>query len=93
MPSEMVATVADKKTVMKAWDTIATMRVSDDWMKKAAAQQLRSHFDRAMFKEGKIVEDFALQLKGMVATLATLVKIMEEYIVVEKILRCVPPRR
>jgi hypothetical protein len=38
------------------------------------------------------VEDFALQLNGMVATLATLGEIVEEFTVVEKILRCVPPR-
>jgi hypothetical protein len=28
--SEMVATVADKRTVKEAWDAITTLRVSDD---------------------------------------------------------------
>jgi hypothetical protein len=37
------------------------------------------------------VEDFALRLNGMVATLATLGEVVEEYVVVEKILRCMPP--
>jgi hypothetical protein len=36
------------------------------------------------------VEDFALCLNGMVATLATLGEIMEEHKAVEKILCCVP---
>jgi hypothetical protein len=92
VPPEMVATVADKKTAKEAWDVIATMRVGDDRVKKAAAQQLHSQFDRAMFREGESVEDFALRLNGMVATLATLGEIVEEFTVVEKILRCVPPR-
>jgi hypothetical protein len=77
VPPEMVATVADKKTAKEAWDAIATMRVGDDRVKKAAAQQLRSQFDRAMFREGESVEDFALRLNGMVATLATLGEIVE----------------
>jgi hypothetical protein len=53
---------------------------------------LRSQFDRAMFREGEFVEDFALRLNGMVATLATLGEVVEEHKVVEKILRRVPPR-
>ncbi|KAG8047551.1 hypothetical protein GUJ93_ZPchr0008g12023 [Zizania palustris] len=92
VPPEMVATVADKRSAKEAWDAIATMRVGDDRVKKAAAQQLRSQFDRAMFVEGESVEDFALRLNGMVTTLATLGEKVEEHTVVEKILRCVPPR-
>jgi hypothetical protein len=78
----MVATVAEKKTAKEAWDAIATMRVGDDRVKKASAQQLRSKFDRAAFKEGESVEDFILQLNGMVTTLATLGETVEEHVVV-----------
>jgi hypothetical protein len=53
---------------------------------------LCSKFDRATFGEGETVEDFALRLNGMVATLATLGGIVEEHKVMEKILCCVPPR-
>jgi hypothetical protein len=67
---EMVATVAEKKTVKEAWNVIATMCVSDDRVKKVATQQLHSQFDQAAFKEGELVE---------------------EHVVVENILRCVPP--
>jgi hypothetical protein len=42
VPPEMVVTVADKKIVKEAWDTIATMCIGDDRAKKAAAQQLHS---------------------------------------------------
>jgi hypothetical protein len=40
VPPKMLATVADKKTAKKAWDAIATMRVGDDRVKKAAAQEI-----------------------------------------------------
>jgi hypothetical protein len=88
----MVATMADKSTAKEAWDAITTMRVNDDRVKKAQARQLHSQFDCAMFKEGETVEDFALCLNEMVATLATLEEIVEEQKVVEKILHCVPLR-
>jgi hypothetical protein len=45
-----------------------------------------------MFEEGESVEDFTLQLNGMVATIATLGEIMEEYVVVEKILHYILQR-
>jgi hypothetical protein len=38
VPLEMLATVADKKTMKEAWDAIATMRVGDDCVKKAVTQ-------------------------------------------------------
>jgi hypothetical protein len=76
---EMVATVAEKKTVKEAWNMIATMCVSDDRVKKVATQQLHNQFDQAAFKEGELVEDFML------------CETVEEHVVVENILRCVPP--
>jgi hypothetical protein len=92
VPLEMVATMADKKTVKEAWDAIATLRVGDDRVQKAVAQQLRIQFDYTTFGEGESVEDFALRLNSMVATMATHGKIKEEYIIIEKILRCLPQR-
>jgi hypothetical protein len=92
VPQEMVVTVAEKKTAKEAWDAIATMRVGDDRVKKASMQQLRNQFDRATFKEGELVEDFILRLNDMVATLVTLGETVEEHVVVEKVLCCVPPR-
>jgi hypothetical protein len=92
IPSKMVATVADKSMMKEAWDAITTMRVGNNRVKKVVAQQLRSQFNHAMFQEGETVEDFALSLNGMVATLATLREIVEENKVVEKILCCVPSK-
>jgi hypothetical protein len=92
VPPEVVATVADKSSAKEAWDAIAMMRVDNERVKKAAAQQLRNQFDRATFKEGETVEDFALWMNSMVATLATMGEIVEERKVVEKILHYIPQR-
>jgi hypothetical protein len=37
VPPKMVATVVDKSSVKETWDAIATMRISDDQVKKAVA--------------------------------------------------------
>jgi hypothetical protein len=37
VPPKMVATVVDKRSVKETWDAIATMRISDDQVKKAVA--------------------------------------------------------
>jgi hypothetical protein len=43
-----------------------------------------------MFAEGESVEDFTIQLNGIVATLATLGEVIEAKRVVENILRSAP---
>ncbi|XP_062232883.1 uncharacterized protein LOC133930247 [Phragmites australis] len=92
VPPEMVSAIADKETTKEAWDAIKTMRVGDDRVKKSSAQQLRRQFEVAAFKDGESVEEFALQLSGMVATLATLDEVVEETKVVEKLFCSVPQR-
>jgi hypothetical protein len=68
------------------------MRVGDDRVKKSAAVQLRWKFDLASFNDGETVEDYALRLQGMVATLATLGEVVDESKIMEKIIRSVPAR-
>jgi hypothetical protein len=62
------------------------MRVSDDRMKKAMAQQLRQKFDLAMFDDGETVEDYALRLSGMAVHLTTLGKEVKDDEIIVKIL-------
>jgi hypothetical protein len=71
---KMMPMIAKKETTKEAWDAITTMRVGDDRMKKAMAQQLRQKFDLTMFDDGETVEDYALRLSGMVAHLTMLGK-------------------
>jgi hypothetical protein len=78
VPPEMVSMVAEHKTVKEAWDAMATIRVRDGRVKKNTAHQLRRDFELATCKEGESIEDYALRLKGMVATLATLGEVVEE---------------
>lgn len=72
VPPEMVPSIAKKETAKEAWDAIVTMRVSNDRVKKSAAEQLHQKFNLAMFNDGETVEDCTLRLEGMAAHLSTL---------------------
>jgi hypothetical protein len=85
-PPEMVPTIIKKETAKEAWDAIMTMRVDDDHVKKATAQQLRRKFDLTTFDDGETVEDYALRLSGMVAHLATLGEEVKDGEIVAKML-------
>jgi hypothetical protein len=92
VPPGMVTVIANKDTTKEAWDAISTMCVGNDLVKKNTAQQLRREFELATFKDGDMVEDYALRLTSTVATLATLGEVVEESKVVEKMLCSVPSR-
>jgi hypothetical protein len=74
VPPEMVPMIVKKETAKEVWDAIATMRVGDDRVKKAMAQQLRQKFDLATFDDDETVEDYVLCLSGMAVHLATLAR-------------------
>jgi hypothetical protein len=59
VPPKMVPTIAKKEMDKEAWDTIVTMRVGDDRVKKATTQQLRRKFDLTTFDDGETIEDYA----------------------------------
>jgi hypothetical protein len=90
VPAEMVATIANKEMANAAWDAIMTMRVGDERLRKSTAQHLRWQFDLATSREDENVEDYSLQLSGMVAQLATLGVTLDEPTVVGKFLRSMP---
>jgi hypothetical protein len=72
VPPKMVPTITKKETTKEARDTITTMRVGDDHMKKATTQQLRLMFNLTTFDDGETVEDYELRLSGKAAHLTTL---------------------
>jgi len=92
VPPEMLATLAMKETAKEAWDSIKTIRLGVDRVRKATAQSLRREFDDIRFKDGETVDEFALRLTGMMNNLALLGDDLKEERAVEKFLRVVPPR-
>ncbi|CAN6231622.1 unnamed protein product [Urochloa humidicola] len=78
VPSEFAITLGTKKTTKEAWETLTTMRLGNDRVRKARAQQLRRDYEALTFNDGETVEDFALRLSTMVSQLASLGDIISE---------------
>jgi hypothetical protein len=70
VPSEMVASLADKPTAKDAWDSIATTHVGLDRAREAMVQKMHQEWDHLAFYPGEDVDDFALRLSGLVQQLA-----------------------
>jgi hypothetical protein len=92
IPQEMTPSIVKMETAKEAWEAIATMRVGNDRVRKATAQQIRRKFDMATCNEGETVEDYALCLNSLAAHLSTLCERIKEGQIVEKMLRTLPPQ-
>jgi hypothetical protein len=90
VPAEMLGTLAVKETAKDAWDTVKTMRVGVERVRKSKAQTLLREYDAMEFSDCETVEEFSLRLSGLITSLATLGNTIEEPKVVEKLLNSVP---
>jgi transposase InsO family protein len=94
VPPELVTPLgsADDATAKKAWEKLKTMRLGDERIRDARAQQLRRQYDSIAFRDNENVEEFALRLQALVSQLAVLGEAIEEKDVVKKYLRIVPEK-
>jgi hypothetical protein len=90
VPSEMVASLAVKATVLEAWNTVKERCVGSDQVQKTEAQRLLRQFENIRFNDGEGVDDFTLWLQNIVAALETVGETIPPRRVVEKLLRVVP---
>jgi hypothetical protein len=94
VPPELVTPLgsADDATAKKAWEKLKTMRLGDERIREARAQQLRREYDSLEFRDGETIEEFALRLQGMLSQLAVLGDAIPEREAVKKYLRIVPEK-
>jgi hypothetical protein len=92
VPEEMVPVLATKESANDAWEAIKTMRIGDDRVRKATAQNLRTEYEAIALRDGEAIEDFALRLTGIVQRLATLGDPEPDEKAVAKYLRAVRSR-
>jgi predicted RNase H-like nuclease len=89
--AEMITVLTTKDSAREAWESIKTMRICDDRIRKASAQKVRREYEVLDFLDGG-VEDFAMQLMGMVNQLAVLGDPELDDKVILKFLRIARPR-
>ncbi|XP_066319392.1 uncharacterized protein [Miscanthus floridulus] len=92
VPAELIPILVAKQSAKEAWEAIKTLRIGDDRVRKATAQNLLAEYESIVLREGEPIEDFALRLTGIVQRLATLGDPEPDAKVVAKYLRVVRPR-
>jgi hypothetical protein len=90
VPQEILASLAVKATVIEAWEAVRSLRISNEAIRNARAQWLRTEFESIRFKEGETVDDFTMHPGSLVAKLGTLGEVIKEQQVVQKLLWVVP---
>jgi hypothetical protein len=91
VPSELWSTLARKGTAKEAWEAIKKIRIGNDRVRKAIAQNLRAEYEAIALRDGEPIDDFTLRLTGIVQCLATLGDPEPDEKVVAKYLRVVRP--
>ena len=91
-PPEMHGMLAAKASAKEAWEAIRTQRLGSNRVREANAQKLRADFENIAFKEGELVDDFAMRISSVASQLRALGDTMDDARVVRKFLRVVPPR-
>jgi len=67
VPTEYVVTLGAKNSAKEAWESLETMRLGGDRVRKAKAQQLRREYEAIAFRDGEAIEDFALRFSTLVS--------------------------
>jgi len=91
VPTEYVVPLGAKDSAKEAWESLETMRLGGDRVRKAKAQQLRREYEAIAFRDGEAIEDFALRLTSLVSQLAQVGVDIGEEEAAAKYLRVVPP--
>ncbi|VAH22381.1 unnamed protein product [Triticum turgidum subsp. durum] len=91
-PLEMHGMLAAKASAKEAWEAIRTQRLGSNRVREANAQKLRADFENIAFKEGELVDEFAMRISSLASQLRALGDTMDDARVVRKFLRVVPSR-
>ncbi|WVZ51177.1 hypothetical protein U9M48_002342 [Paspalum notatum var. saurae] len=79
----MKAGLAVKKTAKEAWDAVKAMRA-------VSTQRLWKEFGNFRFHEGLCIDDVAVRINGLIASLQEMRETLEDHRVMKKLLRVVP---
>ncbi|CAD6335622.1 unnamed protein product [Miscanthus lutarioriparius] len=87
VPKEMWARFGAKKTVKEARAAVKSMRLGLDRVKEACPKVSLVEFENIAFKDGEMVDDFALRINALAEELRGLGESIDDARVVKKMLR------
>ena len=92
IPEDVLLSLAEKKTAKAAWDSVKTVCLGDERVKKTRVQTLKTEFESLSMKESESLDDFFMKLSGLVTNIRALGEVIAEAYVVKKLLRAVPTK-
>ncbi|XP_074363252.1 uncharacterized protein LOC141703965 [Apium graveolens] len=90
IPEDILLSLAEKETVKEAWEAVRVTCQDVDRVKKARIQTLRSGFEAMIMKDTDSLDDFYLEMSGLVVNICALGEEIAESYMVKKLLRAVP---
>ena len=87
VPEDVLGQHDNKVTAKETWDSLRTMNLSVERIKKAKIQMLKREFEMLTMREQESVANFAAKLIGLVAHIRSLGEKISEGIIVSKLLR------
>jgi hypothetical protein len=60
VPPEMITTLTTKQSVSEVWESICTMHVRDERIRKATAQKVRREYELLTLRDSEGIEDFTI---------------------------------
>ncbi|WVZ93228.1 hypothetical protein U9M48_039226 [Paspalum notatum var. saurae] len=91
VPSDMLGSLARKRTARSAWEAVKTVRMGVERVREASARQLLKEFGEITFRDGELVDDFALRITGLANNIRTLGGKVDDTDVVKKMIQVAPP--
>ena len=88
---DILLMLAEKNSTKAVWETLQTMHVGVEHVKKAKVQTLRSEFEAIRMKDGESIEDFTMKLMTIISGIRSLGDKVEEISIVKKFHRACPP--
>ena len=92
LPEDVLAQLDDKVTTKETWESLRTMNVGVEHVKKANIQMLKREFEMLTMQEEESVADFAAKLTRLVVHMRSLGEKIAEGIIVSKLLRATPAK-
>lgn len=93
VPPKLKAMLAVKQqTAKEAWEAVKMMRVGEDRVKEASRQRLLKEFENLQFKDGELIDDFAVRVNTLIDGLWELGEEVKDGRMVRKVLRVVPKK-
>ncbi|WVZ54431.1 hypothetical protein U9M48_005224 [Paspalum notatum var. saurae] len=91
IPSDMLGSLARKRTARSAWEAVKTHRMGVERVREASTRQLLKDFGEITFRDGELVGDFALRITGLANNIRTLGGTISDTDIVKKMIQVAPP--